>query len=166
MISIILLLVLYEGIAMTEEELFNRRALGMRMAMLVRQWRAIVDSTITDTGLTQSTWTVLLQLSQLGDNVSVSELAEVHGIELPPLMRILTQLEKQEYLLRTISPYDKRCRLLKLTPKGHELLKKLTTVIEETQQRITHNIPVEDMNVFSNTLNQLACNMRNFRKEK
>lgn len=78
---------------MTEDELFARRPLGMRMAMVVRQWRAIIDSAITDTGLTQSSWTVLMQLHQLGDNVSVSELAEVQGIELPPLMRTLSQLE-------------------------------------------------------------------------
>ena len=80
---------------MTEDDLFARRPMGMRMAMVVRQWRAIIDSAITDTGLTQSSWTVLMQLHQLGDNVSVSELAEVQGIELPPLMRTLTQLEKQ-----------------------------------------------------------------------
>ena len=47
---------------MTEDELFARRPLGMRMAMVVRQWRAIIDSAITDTGLTQSSWTVLMQL--------------------------------------------------------------------------------------------------------
>jgi hypothetical protein len=76
--------------SMTEDELFARRPMGMRMAMVVRQWRAIIDSAITDTGLTQSSWTVLMQLHQLGDNVSVSELAEVQGIELPPLMRTLT----------------------------------------------------------------------------
>ena len=62
---------------MTEDELFARRPMGMRMAMVVRQWRAIIDAAITDTGLTQSSWTVLMQLYQLGDNVSVSELAEV-----------------------------------------------------------------------------------------
>jgi MarR family transcriptional regulator for hemolysin len=70
---------------MTEDELFARRPLGMRMAMIVRQWRATIDHALADTGLTQSGWTVLMQLSQLGDNVSVSELAEVQGIELPPL---------------------------------------------------------------------------------
>lgn len=69
---------------MTEDELFARRPLGMRMAMVVRQWRAIIDFAITDTGLTQSSWTVLMQLHQLGDNVSVSELAEVQGIERAP----------------------------------------------------------------------------------
>ena len=88
----------------------------MQMAMIVRQWRAVIDDAILDTGLTQSSWTVMMQLHQLGDNVSVSELAEVQGIELPPLMRTLTLLDSLCYLLRTVSPYDKRIRLLTLSP--------------------------------------------------
>ncbi|SNY67659.1 MarR family transcriptional regulator [Enterobacter sp. CC120223-11] len=150
---------------MTEDELFARRPMGMRMAMVVRQWRAIIDHAITDTGLTQSSWTTLMQLKELGDNVSVSELAEVQGIELPPLMRTLVQLEEQGYLLRAVSPYDKRCRLLTLTPKGREVLERLTNVIETCQQRVTETIPAEVMETFSNTLNQLACNMRTIRDE-
>lgn len=150
---------------MTEDELFARRPMGMRMAMVVRQWRAIIDHAITDTGLTQSSWTTLMQLKELGDNVSVSELAEVQGIELPPLMRTLTLLEEQGYLLRTISPYDKRCRLLTLTPKGREVLERLTHVIETCQKRVTETLPAEVMDAFSTTLNQLACNMRIIRDE-
>jgi len=150
---------------MTEDELFARRPMGMRMAMVVRQWRAIIDHAITDTGLTQSSWTTLMQLKELGDNVSVSELAEVQGIELPPLMRTLVQLEEQGYLLRAVSPYDKRCRLLTLTPKGREVLGRLTNVIETCQQRVTETLPAEVMDAFSNTLNQLACNMRIIRDE-
>lgn len=150
---------------MTEDALFARRPMGMRMAMVVRQWRAIIDNAITDTGLTQSSWTTLMQLQQLGDNVSTSELAEVQGIELPPLMRTLVHLEEQGYLLRTISPYDKRCRLLMLTPKGRAVLERLTHVIETCQKRVTENIPADVMDAFSNTLNQLACNMRNIRDD-
>ncbi|ORJ52067.1 MarR family transcriptional regulator [Kluyvera intermedia] len=150
---------------MTEDELFARRPLGMRMAMIVRQWRATIDHALADTGLTQSGWTVLMQLSQLGDNVSVSELAEVQGIELPPLMRTLTQLEKQGLLARTTSPYDKRIRLLALTPEGHAMLEKITIVIEACQERAAQNIPAENMEIFSATLNQIACNLRNIREE-
>ena len=150
---------------MTEDELFARRPMGMRMAMVVRQWRAIIDSAITDTGLTQSSWTVLMQLHQLGCNVSVSELAEVQGIELPPLMRILTQLEKQGYLLRATSPYDKRIRLLTLTAEGRTILEKLNRVIETYQQRVTETIPDADLDTFSATLNQIACNLRTIREE-
>ncbi len=150
---------------MTEDELFARRPLGMRMAMIVRQWRATIDHALADTGLTQSGWTVLMQLSQLGDNVSVSELAEVQGIELPPLMRTLTQLENQGLLARTTSPYDKRIRLLALTLEGHAMLEKITIVIEACQERAAQNIPAENMEIFSATLNQIACNLRNIREE-
>ncbi|HBK4599224.1 MarR family winged helix-turn-helix transcriptional regulator [Klebsiella michiganensis] len=150
---------------MTEDDLFARRPMGMRMAMVVRQWRAIIDSAITDTGLTQSSWTVLMQLHQLGDNVSVSELAEVQGIELPPLMRTLTQLDKQGYLLRSTSPYDKRIRLLTLTAEGHAILEKLNRVIETYQQRVTETLPEAQLAAFSATLNQIACNLRTIREE-
>lgn len=150
---------------MTEDDLFARRPMGMRMAMVVRQWRAIIDSAITDTGLTQSSWTVLMQLHQLGDNVSVSELAEVQGIELPPLMRTLTQLEKQGYLLRSTSPYDKRIRLLTLTAEGRAILEKLNRVIETYQQRVTETLPEAQLAAFSARLNQIACNLRTIREE-
>ena len=150
---------------MSEEELFSRRPMGMRMAMIVRQWRAVIDDAILDTGLTQSSWTVMMQLHQLGDNVSVSELAEVQGIELPPLMRTLTQLEKQGYLLRSTSPYDKRIRLLTLTAEGRAILEKLNRVIETYQQRVTETIPEAQLAAFSATLNQIACNLRTIREE-
>ena len=150
---------------MTEDELFARRPMGMRMAMVVRQWRAIIDAAITDTGLTQSSWTVLMQLYQLGDNVSVSELAQMQGIELPPLMRTLSQLEKQGYLLRSTSPYDKRIRLLTLTAQGRLRLEELNRVSETYQHRVTCTIPEAELASFSATLNQLACNLRTIREE-
>jgi DNA-binding MarR family transcriptional regulator len=150
---------------MSEDELFSRRPMGMQMAMIVRQWRAVIDDAILDTGLTQSSWTVMVQLQQLGDNVSVSELAEVQGIELPPLMRTLTLLETRGYLLRTVSPYDKRIRLLTLTPEGNAILQRLTRVIETYQARVSHNIAPEQMAAFSATLQQIACNLRTIREE-
>ncbi|MBJ3592897.1 MarR family transcriptional regulator [Salmonella enterica subsp. enterica serovar Saintpaul] len=150
---------------MTEDERFACRPMGMRMAMVVRQWRAIIDAAITDTGLTQSSWTVLMQLHQLGDNVSVSELADVQGIELPPLMRTLSQLEKQGYLLRSTSPYDKRIRLLTLTAQGRTRREELNRVVEDYQHRVTCTIPEAQLASFSATLNQIACNLRTIREE-
>ncbi len=122
---------------MREEDLFCRRPMGMRMAMIVRQWRAVIDDAILETGLTQSSWTVMMQLKQLGDNVSVS----------------------------TTSPYDKRIRLLTLTPEGNAVLKTLTQVIETFQTRVSQNIAPEHLDIFSATLNQIACNLRTIREE-
>ncbi|WP_105645011.1 MarR family winged helix-turn-helix transcriptional regulator [Cronobacter malonaticus] len=150
---------------MTEDERFARRPMGMRMAMIVRQWRAIIDSAITDTGLTQSGWTVLMQLDQQGDNLSVSELALVQGIELPPLMRTLACLESKGLLVRTTSPWDKRIHLVSLTDEGRAMLATLNTVIARYQARVSHNIPAQDMDIFSDTLNQIARNLRTIRDE-
>lgn len=150
---------------MTEDELFARRPLGMRMAMVVRQWRATIDRALCDTGITQAGWTVLMQLQQLGENVSVSELAQVQGIELPPLMRTLTQLENQGLIARATSPYDKRIRLLTVTDQGTQMLDKITQVIEACQLRAAGNIPIAELHAFSTTLNQIACNLRVMREE-
>lgn len=150
---------------MTEDERFARRPMGMRMAMIVRQWRAIIDSAITDTGLTQSGWTVLMQLDQQGDNLSVSELAQVQGIELPPLMRTLACLESKGLLVRTTSPQDKRIRTVSLTDDGRAMLATLNTVIARYRARVSPNIPAQDMDIFSDTLNQIARNLRTIRDE-
>jgi MarR family transcriptional regulator, transcriptional regulator for hemolysin len=150
---------------MSEDEKFSRRPMGMRMAMVLRQWRAVIDHAITDTGLTQSGWMVLMQLHQLGDNVSVSELADVVGIELPPLMRTLNHLETQGHLVRTVSPYDRRIRLLALTPQGQAMQQRLAQTIAALQSRIANNISAENLDVFSTTLNQIACNLRTLREE-
>ena len=151
---------------MSEDEKFSRRPMGMRMAMVLRQWRAVIDHAITDTGLTQSGWMVLMQLHQLGDNVSVSELADVVGIELPPLMRTLNHLETDGHLLRSVSPYDRRIRLLTLTPKGQAMQQRLAQTIAALQSRISDNISAENLEMFSATLNQIACNLRTLRKEE
>ena len=89
----------------------------------------------------------------------------MQGIELPPLMRTLTLLETRGYLLRTVSPYDKRIRLLTLTPEGNAILQRLTRVIETYQARVSHNIAPEQMAAFSATLQQFACNLRTIREE-
>lgn len=70
---------------MTEDELFARRPMGMRMAMVVRQWRAIIDAAITDTGLTQSSWTVLMQLRY----VRQSEINHLFSVNCSYVLRIV-----------------------------------------------------------------------------
>jgi MarR family transcriptional regulator for hemolysin len=45
------------------------------------------------------------------------------------------------------------------------MLEKITRVIEACQERAAQNIPAENMDIFSATLNQIACNLRNIREE-
>ena len=81
------------------------------------------------------------------------------------VLHTLKRLEKQGYLVRSTSPYDKRIRLLTLTAEGRAILEKLSCVIETYQERVTQTIPEADLATFSATLNQIACRLRNIREE-
>ncbi|MDP1299153.1 MarR family transcriptional regulator, partial [Klebsiella quasipneumoniae] len=81
-------------------------------------------------------------------------------IELPPLTRTLSGLEKQGSLVRSTAPHDKRIRLLTLTAEGRASLEKLSRVIETSQERVTQPIPEADLVTCSATFNQIACRLR------
>lgn len=138
---------------------FADRPLGMRMAMLVRLWRGIIDDAVSFTGLTQCSWTVLMQLSVSGEKITVTDLARAQGIDLPPLTRTLAQLEKEGYITRMADEKDRRVKFISLTPSGKEVLKTLSETIERCQSQVTHGIPAQQLEQLSQTINQLAANM-------
>ncbi|BDH45936.1 MarR family transcriptional regulator [Salmonella enterica subsp. enterica serovar Choleraesuis] len=138
---------------------FAARPLGMRLAMLVRMWRAAINEAVAFTGLTQASWTTLMQLSLQGEQTTVSELAYALGIELPPLTRTLATLEERGFINRVADTADRRVKLISLTDAGREVLEAVSQEIEKCQQRVTNNIPEPVMDEFSNTTNILAANM-------
>ncbi len=138
---------------------FAKRPLGMRLAMLVRLWRSVIDEAIADTNLTQSRWTVLMQLSVAEQPMTVSELALAQGIELPPLTRTLTQLEELGYIRRESQLHDRRVRLIILTEQGEALLTQVHAEVERCQQKASEGLSPEALEQFNQTVNLLAENM-------
>ncbi|WP_227317292.1 MarR family transcriptional regulator [Cedecea davisae] len=142
---------------------FADRPLGMRLAMLVRLWRGIVDDAVAFTGLTQCSWTVLMQLSVAADKTTVTELARAQGIDLPPLTRTLAVLEKEGYVTRTPDEKDRRVKFISLTESGKQAIKAVSETVERCQLEVAQGIPQEQLEQFSQTVNQLAANMINIR---
>lgn len=58
--------------------------------------------------------------------MTVSELLGILRITKQSLSRVLGQLVRQEFILQRPGLYDRRQRLLELTPKGHELERQLS----------------------------------------
>ncbi|AIR03354.1 MULTISPECIES: MarR family winged helix-turn-helix transcriptional regulator [Cedecea] len=138
---------------------FPERPLGMRLAMLVRLWRGIVDDAVAFTGLTQSSWTTLMQLSVAGEKITVTDLARAQGIDLPPLTRTLAQLEKEGYVTRTPDEKDRRVKFISLTPAGQKAIKAVSETVERCQAQVAQGIPAQQIEQFSQTVNLLAANM-------
>lgn len=140
-------------------ENFVHRPLGMRLAMLARLWRTVIDHALIETGLTQSRWTVLMQLQVVDGPLSVSELAFSMGIEHPPLTRTLNQLVESGLIMRIEDPTDRRIRLVKLTPAGEQQVANVNKVVEECQHKVSQGLAPDDLAQFSSTLNLLTENM-------
>lgn len=140
-------------------ENFAHRPLGMRLAMLARLWRTVVDHALIETGLTQSRWTVLMQLQVAEGPLTVSELAFAMGIELPPLTRTLNQLAESGLIIRVEDADDRRIRLVKLSTLGEQQVAQVNRVVEECQRKVSEGFPPEQLEQFSQTLNLLTENM-------
>ncbi len=86
---------------------------------------------IQGTGLGMSQCKVLLELGGLGGSAEtwqVSDLAELFGVSVPSMSRAVDTLVKEELATRVEDPSDRRVRLVRITPKGKELVAELVTV--------------------------------------
>lgn len=86
---------------------------------------------IEGTGLGLSQCKVLLEMGGLGGSAEtwqVSDLAELFGVSVPSMSRAVDTLVKAELATRVEDPDDRRVRLVRITPKGKELVAKLVTV--------------------------------------
>ncbi|ANF57807.1 transcriptional regulator SlyA [Halotalea alkalilenta] len=150
---------------MIDLDRFSQRPLGMRLAMLVRHWRAAIDERMQPLGLTQSRWALLFQLEHLGDGAIQSSLAAALGIELPSLMRTLEQLEAEGLIMRTRSAEDRRARCVALTQQGRERLNAARSVEARVQRELLSGLDDEERRLLDRLIEHLTINLADLRRD-
>jgi len=86
---------------------------------------------IEESGLTLTQSKVLLELGGLGpcaEAWQVGDLAELFGVSVPSMSRAVEALVREGLATRLEDPDDRRVRQIGITPKGRELVEKLTAV--------------------------------------
>lgn len=147
-------------------ESLKELSLAEQLARVSRLWKMVADRELAPLGLTNPRWTALWKLQRLGDNVSQKKLAESLEIELPSLMRTLSQLEEQSLITRYCCETDKRARIVALTEEGKALLKKMETRIIQVRAQLLTNIDDEEMKKLSLILDQMSHNALDALNEK
>src|SRR5690348_14964735 len=99
-----------------------RDSFSFRLARLGRRWRREIDEGLKPYGLTEATWLPLLHLSHMGNETRQKDLAVSLGIEGPSLVRLLDALETSGLVERFDHETDRRAKVVRLTPRGLELL--------------------------------------------
>lgn len=133
-------------------------SLAERLGRLHRLWRTVADAELIPLGLTHPRWTALWKISQLGDGVSQKVLADALEIELASLMRTLSQLEQQQFIIRRSCTNDKRARVVSLTDAGVEILKQMETHIVRVRGELLASVNEQELTEFSRVLAVITDN--------
>ena len=117
-----------------------RRSFGIQFSVLARRWRAYLDRTLAQAGLTDATWGPLIHLDQSGDGVPQKALADRIGIDSSTLVRLIDILEKRGLVERRTDTADRRARLLYLTRAGRRSVSDIKAALAEAEDQMLADV--------------------------
>jgi DNA-binding MarR family transcriptional regulator len=88
---------------------------------------AVQDRALAGVGLTTRQALILLSCD-LGEAATAAELAELYGLEVSSITRLVDRLEKKRLIERTRSLEDRRKTMLSLTAAGKAALKRAVSI--------------------------------------
>lgn len=97
----------------------------------------------------------LLNILNDNEKVILQDLSEMLGKDKSAIMRHIDALEKKHFITRATCEEDKRKKLLILTKPGMEVLERTRDLSQETEKKLTHQIPKSELVAFENVLQQI-----------
>lgn len=116
-----------------------------------------LEKQLLEFGITRHQWLALYHIKCSGE-ITQASLAEKMAIKEPSLVRIVDKLESGGLLLRNMSPFDKRIRLLSLTPAGESTERRLTDCAEKFKDHVSEGITAEQLDVYKYVLETMSKN--------
>lgn len=117
-----------------------RRRFGIQFSVLARRWRAYLDQTLADAGLTDATWGPLIHLDRSGDGVPQKTLADRIGIDSSTLVRLIDILETRGLVERRTDAADRRARLLYLTETGRRSVSDIKVALAAAEDQMLADV--------------------------
>ncbi|BAE85221.1 MarR family winged helix-turn-helix transcriptional regulator [Desulfitobacterium hafniense] len=108
--------------------------------------------------ITAEQWKILLYLYR-EDGQTQNSLAESTGKDEPSVSRIINTMEKNNLVLRTRHPNDRRTNLIYLTEDGRNMREVLMSMGKKTNSQVTQGIAPEEIEVCIQVLNKVIENL-------
>ena len=100
-------------------------------------------------------------LSCAGRELSQRELEQAMGLKAPTVNGIVIRLEEKGLITRRPSPADGRCRLLRLTEEGEQMVESFHSAVEEMGQILLSGLTGEEQAQFRALLLRIIANLEN-----
>lgn len=119
--------------------------LGSRLKRLSELFLSEINKAYRAEGIVfETTWFPVFYLLSENNSLSIQELCEQIEVTHPAASQLVTNLKSKGLVATTTSPEDARKQLVKLTPEGKKLLKKILPVwdaIRETMEEVAGGDP-------------------------
>lgn len=127
---------------------------GFNVRRATRLVTQFYDKILAPSGL-RSTQYSLLNVLSLTDELRMNDLAHLLAMDRTTLTRNLRPLVKQD-LIKISTGSDRRARLIQLTSKGGEAMRKATAYWEQAQAHITERLGASNWDKVMGELHQIS----------
>ena len=139
--------------------MYEQHRFGMQLTHLSRAWRAELDRRLTDLGLSQARWLVLLHLARSRELPTQGELASSVGVENPTLARLLDGLEAQQLIERQADQCDRRVKKIALTPSAIELIERIESIASELRKEVFAGLSEQEITLCQSIQARMLANL-------
>jgi MarR family transcriptional regulator for hemolysin len=118
---------------------------GLLLHGTARAWRQKLDQRLKPMGLSQAKWRTLMHLSLAGDALTQAEIAARLGVEEPSVVTLLHRLEREDWITRSNSPRDRRCKMVLLGRRAQRVIAQINGTAEKLRHELFAGIPESDL---------------------
>src|SRR5215467_913216 len=118
---------------------------GQLLHGTARAWRQKLDERLKPMGLSQAKWRTLMHLSIAEDALTQAEIAARLGVEEPSVVTLLHRLERENWITRTNSALDRRCKMVLLGRRAQRVIAEINSSANTLRHELLADIPNSDL---------------------
>src|ERR1051325_10250367 len=118
---------------------------GQLLHGTARAWRQKLDQRLKPMGLSQAKWRTLMHLSLAGNALTQAEIAARLGVEEPTVVTLLHRLEREDWITRTNSELDRRCKMVLLGRRAQRVIGQINSSADTLRHQLLADIPRGDL---------------------
>lgn len=129
------------------------------LVVVARRWRTRLDEQLKVLGLSEARWAALYWLWQSPEGLSQTVLAERAGVESPTLVRTLDLLCEAGLVERRSCAYDRRAKVVVLTPAAMPIIHQLDAVAAELRRELMAELTPQELSTALTVLRKLRMRL-------
>jgi DNA-binding MarR family transcriptional regulator len=138
-------------------------ALGARIAAVYELHAQLLEPTLRAMGISWASFQLLAAAHSAGGSGSQAELARRLGLSPATLCEAVQAHVSKGLLVIEKSPHDARVRLVRLTPRGQEIMRKVQAALDEIAARMLKGVPKAEAQAAQQVLDRIVRNLESHR---